>query len=166
MFMTLWIIKKQMKRIKIFAVCLSASFLLTLSVSAQRHDHNSHREARKDFDRESYFAARNAYITENVGLTAKEAAVFIPLDNELMQKKFEVGRECYRIERELKQKESRTEEEYNRLLKCREEMKEKRDQLDREYLEKFKKVLTAEQIVKYQSADRAFFDEHIRDRKR
>jgi ribosomal protein L32E len=66
----------------------------------------------------------------------------------------------------LRKKEGKTEEEYNKLLKCREEVKEKRDKLDREYLEKFKKILTAEQILKYQSADRAFFDEFMRDRKK
>jgi hypothetical protein len=135
-------------------------------MSAQKHDHDSHRNEHKPFDREAFIAARNAYITEKVGLTAKEASVFIPLDNELLQKKFEVGRECHRIERELKEKEGKTEEEYNKLLKCREDVKEKRDRLDKEYLEKFKKILTAEQIVKYQSADRAFFDEFVRDRKR
>jgi hypothetical protein len=154
-----------MKKVNFFLACLSATFLLALQAPAQQHGHRPHPNNGRAFDREAFTAIRNAYITEKVGLTAKEAAVFIPLDNELMYKKFEVGRECYRIERELKKKESKTEEEYNKLLKCREEMKEKRDKLDKEYLEKFKKVLTAEQIIKYQSADRAFFDEFVRDRK-
>lgn len=154
-----------MKKVNFFVLCLSVLFMSVLHVSAQRHDHNSHQEDRP-FDRDAFIAMRNAYITEKIGLTAKEASVFIPLDNELLQKKFDTGRECHRIERELKRKEGRTEEEYNKLLKCREEVKEKRDKLDREYLEKFKKILTAEQIVKYQSADRAFFDEFVRDRKR
>jgi hypothetical protein len=137
-----------------------------MQVSAQRYERKSRPDSERPFDREAFTAVRNAYITEKVGLTAREASVFIPLDNELMYKKFDVGRECYRIERELKRKEGKTEEEYNKLLKCREEMKEKRDKLDKEYLEKFKKILTAEQIIKYQSADRAFFDEYVRDRRR
>jgi hypothetical protein len=154
-----------MKKVKFFLVCLFALFASAEQVSAQQHGHRPHPDNGRAFDREAFIAVRNAYITEKVGLTAKEASVFIPLDNELMNKKFEVGRECYRIERELKKKESKTEEEYNKLLKCREEMKEKRDRLDKEYLEKFKKILTAEQIIKYQSADRSFFDEFVRDRR-
>lgn len=153
-----------MKKVKIFVVCFSALIISALQLSAQDHGHKH--DGRKPFDRDAFTAKRNAYITEQIGLTATEASVFIPLDNELMQKKFDVGRECHRLERELKKKDGKTEEEYNKLLKCREEVKEKRDKLDKEYLEKFKKVLSAEQIVKYQSADRAFFDEFVRDRKK
>jgi predicted glycosyl hydrolase (DUF1957 family) len=151
-----------MKKIKNFIVCFSALIIFALQLPAQE------KEGRKSFDKEAFTAKRNAYITEQVGLTATEASVFIPLDNELMQKKFEVGRECHRLERELKkrEKDGKMNAEYNKLLKCREEVKEKRDKLDREYLEKFKKILSAEQIVKYQSADRAFFDEFVRDRKK
>ncbi|MDR0698937.1 MAG: hypothetical protein LBG28_06945 [Tannerella sp.] len=157
-------IKEQMKQVKFFILCLSVLLMSILQTLAQNQD--ARQDAHRPFDRESFIAARNAYITEKVGLTAKETSVFIPLDNELIRKKFEVGRECHRIERELKTKEGKTEEEYNKLLKCREEVKEKRDKLDKEYLEKFKKILTAEQIVKYQSADRAFFDEFVRERKK
>ncbi|MDR1098497.1 MAG: hypothetical protein LBL57_10230 [Tannerella sp.] len=151
-----------MEKVKIFIVCFSALIISALQVSAQEHKHEGH----KPFDRDAFITKRNVYITEKVGLTAAEAAVFIPMENELMQKKFEVGRECHKLERELKKKDDKTEEEYNKLLKCREDVKEKRDKLDKEYLEKFKQVLSAEQIVKYQSADRAFFDEFVRDREK
>ncbi|MDR2681339.1 MAG: hypothetical protein LBC47_11085 [Tannerella sp.] len=154
-----------MKTMRFFIVCL---FALLISALQPSHGHvrKWYQDGQKPFDREAFMAKRNAYITEKVGLTAKEASVFIPLENELMQKKFEVGRECHKIERELRNKEGKTEEEYNKLLKCREEVKEKRDKLDKEYLEKFKKILTAEQIIKYQSAERDFFDEFVRDRRK
>ncbi|MDR1337315.1 MAG: hypothetical protein LBK22_10855 [Tannerella sp.] len=156
-----------MEKVKIFMVCFSAWVISALQVSAQEQKPPEHdKEGHKPFDREAFIAKRNVYITEQVGLTATEASVFIPLDNELMQKKFEVGRECHKLERELKKKDGKTEEEYNKLLKCREDVKEKRDKLDKEYLEKFKQILSAEQLVKYQSADRAFFDEFVRDRKK
>ncbi len=154
-----------MKKIKLI-VCLSALLLISLQSIAQNKDHGESRGGRKPFDREAFMAERNTYITDKVGLTAEETAVFIPLDNELMQKKFEVGRECRRLERELRNKDDKSEEEYNKLLKCREEVKEKGDQLDKEYLEKFKKVLSAEQILKYQNADKEFFDKYMRDRKK
>jgi len=118
------------------------------------------------FDRDEFIAKRNAFITEKVGLTTEEITVFIPLDNELLNKKFEIGRECRSIERELLDKKEKSEAECNKLLKCREEVKEKRDRMDKEYLEKFKKILSAEKILKYQSADRDFFEDYFRDRKR
>lgn len=155
-----------MKQIKFFIVCLSALLMLSLQSAAQGKGHGHPKGERKSFDKEDFMAKRNVYITDKVALTAEEAAVFIPLDNELMQKKFEAGRECHKIERQLRDKKDKNDEDCDKLLKCREEMKEKRDKLDKEYLEKFKKVLSAEQILKYQSADRDFFDEYIRDRKK
>jgi len=155
-----------MKQVKFFIVCLSVMLMFSLQSVAQGKGHDHSRGGRKPFDREAFFAKRNTYITEKVGLTAEEAAVFIPLDNELMQKKFEIGRECHKIERQLHDKKDKSEDDCNKLLKCREEVKEKRDKLDREYQEKFKKILSAEQILKYQRADRDFFDEYIRERKK
>ncbi|MDR1814372.1 MAG: hypothetical protein LBR18_05940 [Tannerella sp.] len=144
-------------------IIISALFTLPLRSYAQ--DEGRRRDS-QPFDREAFMEKRNKFIVEKTGLTAEETAVFIPLENELMRKKFEVGRDCHRLERALHNKKERTQEEYQRLLACREEVKEKRDGLDKEYLEKFKKILTAEQICKYQSADRAFFDEFFRDRGR
>ena len=154
-----------MKIKNVFLICFSALLLFSVQVVAQdngsRGSHNG-----RPFDREDFFAKRNAFITEKIELTASEAAVFIPLDNTLLQKKYEIGRECNRIERELRDKKDKSDEECKKLLKCREDVKEKRDQLDKEYLEKFKKILSAEQILKYHSADREFFDEYIRDGRR
>jgi hypothetical protein len=123
-------------------------------------------EQRKPFDREAFFAKRNAFIVEKMGLTAEETAVFIPVENELIQKKFEAGRECFRLERELRGKAEKTDAEYQKLLQCQQEAKDKRDLLDKEYLEKFKKILKAEQILKYQAADKEFFDKMMHERRR
>ncbi|MDR3251790.1 MAG: hypothetical protein LBT42_09035 [Tannerella sp.] len=158
-----------MKRLYFYFFYIAVLLTFSLQTVAQGRDHNHSGEEPKPFDREAFFAKRNVYITEKAGLTAEEAAVFIPLENELLSKKFEVGRECHRLDRELRKKKEKKEkcdeQEYNKLLKCLEEVKEKRDKLDREYLEKFKKVLSAEQIIKYQAADREFFYDFSRDRK-
>ncbi|MDR2474048.1 MAG: hypothetical protein LBD53_10940 [Tannerella sp.] len=130
----------------------------------QPQDKQHQRGERKPFDREAFFAKRNCYIAEKMGLTTEETAVFFPMENELIQKKFEAGRECFRLEREMRKKENKTEKDYQILLKCREDSKSKRDTLDRKYLEKFKKILTAEQILKYQNADREFYDREVNDK--
>jgi hypothetical protein len=135
-----------------------------VSVSARRN--NRYHFEDKQSDMKAFFEKRNAFIIEKVGLNKEEADAFIPLENELMNKKFEIGKECRRIERELKDRTDKSDEEYQRLLKCREEVKEKRKNLDKEYLDKFKDILSAEQILKYENADREFFDEFMRDKRR
>lgn len=153
-----------MREIK-FILCLVALLFVSLQTIAQNRDGNSSRNGRGTFNREEFIEKRNKFLTEKMDLTAEETAVFIPLDNELMRKKFDVGRECRRFERELHNKAEKTDEECNKLLRCQEEVKDKREQLDREYLEKFKKVLSAAKILKYQNADKEFFDNFIRDQK-
>ena len=147
-----------MRKLKLI-LCLTAFLFITMQSIAQNRGQNN----RRPFDREAFIAKRNTYLTEKMALTAEETAVFIPLDNELLRKKFECGRGCRRLERELQNKNDKTDEEYKQLLQCKEEVKEQCDKLDKEYLEKFKKVLSAEQILKYQNADKAFFDEFMRD---
>ena len=136
--------------------------VFSLQSVAQNQNRNNARAGR-DADREALIAKRNVYLTEKMCLSAEEAAVFIPLDNELLNKKFECGRDCRRYGRELENKTEKTNEELNKLIRCREEVKVKIEQLDREYAEKFKKILTAEKILKYQDADKEFIRNYMRN---
>ena len=154
-----------MKKTKKILINISALLLMFSMQSVASGKNHKHFQDGGRFDREAFIAKRNAFIIQKLSLTSEEEATFIPLDNELLHKKFEIGRDCRRIERELRDKKDKTDAECQKLLKCREEVKEKRDQLDREYLEKFKKILSAEQILKYQSADREFFEDYFRDRR-
>ena len=154
-----------MKKKNIFLICLSLLFIFSIQSIAQDSGRNRPQNGRGQFnDREGFFAKRNAFIVEKMDLTAGETAVFIPLENELFQKKFELGRECSRLERELRNKKVKPEDDYNKLLKCHEEVKDKTDRLDKEYLEKFKKILSSEKILRYQKADREFMGIFMRDR--
>jgi len=147
-------------------IFLFAILLLSLQGFAQDNDNNRRGNRPGTFDREAFVAKRNAFIAEKIGLATEVAAVFFPVENELIIKKFEAGRDCRRLEHEIRGKKDKSDAEYQKLLDCREEVKAKTDKLDKEYLEKFKKILTAEQIIKYQGADREFFDQMMRERKR
>jgi hypothetical protein len=139
-------------------------FLISLPSIAQNRDRNNGRTGRDSDNREEFMAKRNTYLTEKMGLTAEETARFIPLENELLRKKLEFHRECFRYERELRNKQEKSDDDYKKLLKCREDAKEKTDKLDKEYFEKFKKIMSAEKFLKYQKADKDFSDS-IRDRR-
>ena len=148
-----------------FIVYLSALLIISLQTTAQNRERNNERNGRETFNRDDFFAKRNTYLTEKMALTTEEAAVFFPLDNELWRKKFEAGLDCRRYARELNNKKEKTDEEFKKLLKCREDAKAKSEQLDKEYFGKFKKILCAEKILKYQKADKEFLDDFFRNRR-
>ena len=145
-----------MKNINIFLIIFSVLFSFSMQLVAQ--------DGGRRLDRDDFFSKRNAYIAAAMDLTTEETAVFMPMDNDLIRKKFELGRDCRRIERELREKKDKTDDECNKLLKCKEDVKEKSSQLDREYQEKFKKILSAEKMLKYERADRDFFESYFRNR--
>ena len=155
-----------MRKLRIIVYFVSLLLVSLPSIAQNRDRNTTTRNGRETVDREEYMAIRNTFLTEKMALKADETAVFIPLENELQRKKIEVGRDCFRYERELNNKKDKTEEDFKRLLKCKEDVREKREKLDREYTEKFKKVLTTEKILKYQNADKEFFYNHfIRDQR-
>jgi hypothetical protein len=118
------------------------------------------------YDRQAFQARRNAYITAEVGLTADEAAVFIPLDNELKQKQLETGRECRKLNRESRSKEKLSDEACLKLINCNIETRLKEAQLEKEYYEKFKRILSPQKLYKYQQADFKFMREFMHNGER
>lgn len=110
------------------------------------------------FNREDFGARRNTFITTEAGLTAEEAGKFIPLENEFQMKLFEVGRDCRRL-RESQNKMS--DAEYTKLIECYLDTRLKEAQLEKEYYEKFKKILSPEKLYKYQQAETRFRREFV-----
>lgn len=116
----------------------------------------------RHFDREAFHAKRNAYITAEVGLTPEEASLFIPLCDELQRKMFEVGLDCRRLSREMKSKKQATDAEYLKAIDACLEVRINEAQLEKEYYEKFKKILSPEKLYKYRRADYKFAREFMR----
>ena len=136
---------------KIFFITFVAiSVLLSFNATAQEKKELRH------FDREAFEARRNAFITAEVGLTPEEAAQFIPLCNELRQKKFEVGRECRKLSKEIRHKENPTDADYNKVIDECLDVEIKEAQLEKEYFERFKKILSPEKVYKYRNAEYKF----------
>ena len=127
---------------------------------------NAQKDAKKRIDREAFFARRNAYITAEAGLTADEAAAFIPLENELQRRKFEVGRECRKLARKNRTQQGLTDHERRELSNCLTETRLKEAQLEKEYIERFKKILSVEKLSKYQQAEAEFLRKFLQNRKR
>ena len=123
-------------------------------------------DPQKHIDREAFLARRNAYITAEAGLTADEAAAFIPLENELQRRKMEVGRECRKLARKNRSHQGLTDRERRELSDCLTETRLKEAQLEKEYIERFKKILSVEKLSKYQQAEAEFLRKFLQNRKR
>jgi hypothetical protein len=153
---------------KKFGLFLIITIITTLSChSAYSQNENRQRGDNRPppLDMRDFIEKRNAYLTEKLSLTAEQTAKFLPVDNELMMKRFEVGRDCHHLSRKIREKKNSSEEEYAALLKCREEVKAKRFELERKYMEKFKNMLSNEQILIYERATKDFLDEYMRDKR-
>lgn len=116
------------------------------------------------FDINDFKKKKAEFIIKKTGLTDAEAKAFIPITNELMDKRFEINREVRKNVRELRKKNNKTEADYERLINESTEAKLKEAQLNKEYLVKFKKVLSAEKIYKYLQAEEDFMKQTLSNR--
>ncbi|MDR0756676.1 MAG: hypothetical protein LBF85_02385 [Tannerella sp.] len=113
------------------------------------------------FDRQEFITKHNAFITAEVGLTGSEAVEFIPLENQMKEKLFETGNECRKLNREVRSRKSISNETYLKLIDCNLETRLKELQIEKEYYEKFKKILSPEKLYKYQQAEFKFMREFM-----
>jgi len=114
---------------------------------------------------EEFKAKQQEFLTRRAELTEAEAAAFFPLYFELQGEKFELNGQLRRKTREL-MADGLTEDEAAELLDETAEMKMKCDQLDKDYLPKFKAVLPASKLLKIQMAEEAFRRELLKDMQR
>lgn len=119
---------------------------------------------KKSFDVEGFKQKKAEFIIKETGMTDAEAKAFIPLSNELMDKKFEINRESRTQARALRKKENKTEADYATLIDEMADAKIKEAQLNKEYLQKFKKILSAQKIYKYQQAEAEFMKQMVDNR--
>jgi hypothetical protein len=98
-----------------------------------------------------------------MGLTPEEAAAFIPLCNELQEKMFEAGRECRKLSKDLRHNQNATDADYLKVIDECVSVDMKQAQLEKEYYEKFKKILSPKKLYKYKRAEGKFAREFMRD---
>lgn len=115
----------------------------------------------KKFDLVEIKKKRAEFLKKELNLTPKEEEAFIPLVNELMDKKIEINREVMIARKELKKNLNKTDADYQKVVDLSINAQLKEAQLQKEYFEKFKKVLPAEKIYKYQRAEKAFAEKSL-----
>lgn len=145
--------------------CMDKIFFITFVACSVVFSFSAHAQGGKqhrNFDREAFLAKRSAYITAEVGLTPEEAASFIPLCNELQEKMFEAGRNCRKLSKDLKQNNNASDADYLKVIDECVSVNMKQAQLEKEYYEKFKKILSPKKLYKYRRAEGKFAREFMK----
>ena len=117
------------------------------------------------FSKEEFRSRQQAFITEKAGLNAQEAARFFPLYFELQDKKQEQNKEAWQKMRKGKDPNT-TETEYAKIVEDVIKARIATDQLELEYVQKYKKFLSAKRIYQVQKAEMKFHRELLKGQPR
>jgi Spy/CpxP family protein refolding chaperone len=131
-----------------FALLLLFIGVASTAAQAQRR---SEEEIKKIQD------AKVAIITNRLNLTPEQSTDFWPMYNEYSQKR----REIHRAQRKIindKKAEGQNDESVLNNLKEVQELRQKELDLEKEYQNKFLKVITASQVIELYKAERTFND--------
>lgn len=124
--------------------------MISISISMQAQD-----KKKPGFSKEEFRARQESYLTEKAGLTKEEATKFFPIYFELQDRKKAVNDEGWKQIRKGKDPKT-TEAEYEEIVDNIVKARIESDKLDLEYLQKFKKILSAKKIYKLQRAEMKF----------
>ena len=113
------------------------------------------RAGKRHFSPEEFQAKQKSHITEKAELTQEEADAFFPLFFELQKKKFEIERNA-RKGMFKKRDERPTDEECREYVNKMAESKIAIAKLEKEYTEKYMKVIPACKIMEIQRAENMF----------
>lgn len=111
--------------------------------------------------REEFRAKQKEFITEQAGLTKEEAAKFFPLYFELQDKKKKLNDESWSLLRKGEDAQT-TEKQYEEIVEGVCDKRIASDNLDKSYLEKFRKVISSKKIYLIQRAETRFHREMLR----
>ena len=111
---------------------------------------------------EEFQTKQKEFIAIHAELTEEESATFFPLYFELQDKKFSYNKEMWSKIRKTKEGKNITDAEYSRLTEDVIKTRITIDELELEYLHKYKKVLSPKKIYDIQRAEMKFSRELLK----
>ena len=112
--------------------------------------------------KEQFREKQQQYIKDKAGLTKEESAKFFPLYFELQDKKFSYNKEMWNKVRKTKESENVTDAEYSKIIEDFIKTRIKIDELELEYLHRYKKILSPKKIYNIQRAETKFSRELLK----
>lgn len=135
-------------------IIIMTLFMAFLSAQAQ--------EKKECLSKEQFREKQKQYFVDKARLTKDEAAKFFPLYFELQDKKFSYNKEMWSKIRKTKEGKNITDAEYSRLTEDVIKTRITIDELELEYLRKYKKVLSPKKIYDIQRAEMKFSRELLK----
>lgn len=129
--------------------------IILFSTIANAQSNKSH------FSKEEFRNRQKEFLTQKAGLTSEETEKFFPLYFEFQDKKAEYNKEVWSSMKKGDNKNT-TETEFEKISEDIVKTKITIDNLEMEYLDKYKKVLSSKKIYKIQRAEMKFHRELIR----
>lgn len=114
------------------------------------------------FDIEKFKKTRSDFFIKELDLTPAQAKLFIPLLDELMEKKYLLNRDVRRDHRALNQKAAKTDSEYYKSIDLALDARIKEAQLQKEYMQKMKAIIPAEKLYKYHHVEMKFMEQALK----
>ncbi len=141
---------------------LAVLWLSIVSVAAVQAQENRDPKGAKPFDIEKFNAQKTTYLIQQVGITPEEAALLLPLYNEMQTKRFQLMMATRTKARELRKSQNKKEEDYVRLLDEILDTQIEEANLEKSYYRKFKQILSPEKLFKFKLADMHFAREALK----
>lgn len=116
------------------------------------------------FSIDEYRKRQKEFFTKRANLTEQEAEKFFPVYNELQQKKMQINHQSRQDA--VRQQQPLSEEECLKAIDALADAQIRIAQLEKEYLEKFKKILPASKILAIQRAEDQFNSELVKEMQR
>lgn len=139
-----------------FTTLLLFTLLLSMFTSTLTAQNRSRRMNIEDYEKR-----KMEFIKTQAGLTNSEAEKYFPLNSELTKKKFDL-RILHRDKvQKIKDNSNLSDSEYRKLLEDDMKVKLQEAALDKEYAEKFEKVLSPEKLYRAQQAEREFMQREV-----
>ena len=133
-----------MKTKLLLSLFLLSPLFIAFSQENRKADYEKRREEMK--------AKKVSFITENLSLTPEEAQKFWPLYNEMQEKKQQIHKELWQLRKEKKAGNV----DYKKWNEVNINAGLKEAELEKEYFEKYKQILSAEKIYKFYQAEKEF----------
>ena len=105
------------------------------------------------------------YLAQEMGLSEAQKKDFNEIYTQMSMEKGKILRECHELEKEMKETQNLTDEDYARASEKLDAAREKETLIGKMYDAKFASFLTAKQIYKMKQAEKAFL-EKLRDMRR
>ena len=162
-----------MKKSGIILLCMAMGVTLTVMGQAPNRWHGRNAEENNEstesprmgmqFSPEEYRARQQKFLTEKSGLTQEEADKFFPLYFELQQKKNEINANSRQSASNHADNTKLSDKEYEKLIDNLADAKIQIAKLEKEYLDKYKKIVPAGKILRIQIAETQFGSELLKE---